>query len=280
MPEDPFGIVYLRGRNSVFHRIDPISKIAISVLIVYLAIFTIREIMHVAVLLIVTLIMLALCKPKFREFIRPLRLLMVILVPFSIAVTLSFAAQGPLMGFGPEDVAYLNLGPLVVPYSKIGLRYATSIFLRATAVCLSALIVTWTTHPRDLVYTLTRNFKLNYKIAWTIFLTLVYAPLIAYESTMISYAQKVRGLKYTKWNIAAVLRNFLLPLMLRGSKKALTTSIALEVRGFGAYPDRTFRYLPPPSKYTKIVIAICVAIAIIYSIYYPPSLTILAPTTV
>lgn len=271
MPEDPFGLVYLKGRTSIFHRLDPISKGILLACVIFLSLFSIREITHLIGLFALIIVFQLACKPTIREFLRPQKILLPIILPFLVATTFTFALQGPLMGFGPEDIGYIDLQIFSLPYSKIGWRYGYNIFLRAMIVCMASLLLTWTTRPRDLVYTITHSLRLNYKLAWSVFLTLIYAPLLAYESTMIRYAQRVRGVKYSKYNIKQIITKYLLPLVVRGARKAFVTSLALDARAFGAWDTRTFRYEPPKPKYSKLVIILCIAVVVIYSIFYPPN---------
>jgi len=270
LPEDPFGLVYLKGRTSIFHKMSPLDKIILLGCVVVLAVLSIQLVAHLLILLAVIIVSLIACKPTFREFLRPWKILLPIFIPMVLLPPLSFAAQAQWY-WGTQDIRYLNLVFFSIPYSEIGLRYGYVIFLRGIAVCLSALILTWTTQPRDLIYTMVKQLKVNYRLAWSAFLALIYSPLITYEATMISYAQKIRGVKYSKFNFIAAFKKFLFPLILRGAKKAVVTSLALDGRAFGTYPSRTFRYPPQKWKYSTVIAIIVIAITIIYVIHYPPN---------
>ena len=274
MPEDPFGLVYLSGRNTIFHKLDPVTKFAFLGMVIVLAMFSISQWSHALILFVIVTVFLLMCKPHAREFLRPLKLLLPLFIPFVLLTTfVTFTLQQSLIGsFGASDIGHLGLFGFQIPYSKVGASFGLNIFLRGMTVAFASLWLSWTTHPRDLVYSLVNDFKIGYKFAWGAFLALIYSPLIAYEGQMIVYSQRIRGVKYSKWNTSAVLKNLIIPLVLRGAKKAIVTSFALEGRAFGAYPDRTFRTKPKPSKYSRVVTIIIIAIVIVYCIYYPPTM--------
>jgi energy-coupling factor transport system permease protein len=266
--------VYLSGRNSIFHKLDPVTKFAFLGMVIVLAMFSIREWSHAFILFGIVTVFLLMCKPRAKEFFRPLKLLLPLFVPFVLLTTfVTFTIQSSVIGsFGAADLGTIGFPGFLIPYSKTGASFGFNIFLRGMTVAFASLWLSWTTHPRDLVYSLVNDFKINYKFAWGAFLALIYSPLIAYEGQMIVYSQRIRGVKYNKWNTTAVLKNLIIPLVLRGAKKAVVTAFALEGRAFGTYRDRTFRSKPKPSKYSRIVTIIIIAITIIYVVYYPPTM--------
>jgi energy-coupling factor transport system permease protein len=273
LPVDPFGLTYLRDRNSIFHKMDPLDKMILLGCVVILAIFSIPNNVHLVILLGLVTVAQVLCQPSLGEFLRPQKLLLAVFIPFLLLVTLTFSIQAPLIGLPKSDTSYLDILGVAIPYSQAGWRYGVSIFLRGMNVGMASLVLSWTTHPKDLVYTMVTKLKLNYRLAWSAFLALIYSPLIAYEAQMISYAQRVRQVKYNRYNLKDVFQKFLFPLMVRGSRKAVVTAMALDVRAFGAYPERTFRTHRTRSKYSMAFGMICLLLTIIYVIYNPPTLT-------
>ena len=271
MPEDPFGLVYIKGKNSIFHKMNPIDKLIILGCIVILVLFSMRNVYHILILLLLIVIGQFLCGPTLRQWVRPQKLFIPIFILFAFVVAFTFNLQSSIVGIGgPEDIGYLNILGVSIPYSKMGWRYGYYIAFRGITVGMAALILAWSTHPRDLVYSLVNTLKINYRIAWGGFLALIYSPLIAYEGTMINYAQKVRGIKYNKWNIIELSKNLAIPLIVRGAKRAMITSMALDTRGFGAFPDRTFRFKPPQSKFSRIFAILVLCLTAIYVWYNPP----------
>ncbi|MEM2896276.1 MAG: hypothetical protein QXG01_01675, partial [Candidatus Bathyarchaeia archaeon] len=81
MPEDPFGLVYLKGRFSFFHKMAPLDKIIFLGCVVVLAVLSIQIVTHLLILLAIVIGCLITCKPTFREFLRPWKLLLPIFIP-------------------------------------------------------------------------------------------------------------------------------------------------------------------------------------------------------
>jgi energy-coupling factor transporter transmembrane protein EcfT len=137
------------------------------------------------------------------------------------------------------------------PITREGISFGLAIALRIVGVVAASSIVFKTTDPRDLVYGLHRYLRIPYRFAYIIFAGLRFIPLMQYEADTIREAQTVRGVSLARGTgLAGGLRTalskpaqwktLLVMLIANGMRHVPASTIALEVRGFGMYPHRTF----------------------------------------
>jgi energy-coupling factor transport system permease protein len=225
--------------TSFMHRLDPLSKLAWS-FVVLLWLLTLREPLPVLVVGLAVVVVGALfgglsavdllaTAAKLSVLGFPIVLIQALLYPGETAL-----AQGP---FGPITAE--------------GVSFGLAIALRIVGVVAASTIVFKTTDPRDLVYGLHRYLKIPYRYAYIIFAGLRFIPLIQYEGEIIREAQRVRGVHLVRGSgLLAHLRalpsaparwkTFLVMLIANGMRHVPASTIALEVRGFGMHPTRTF----------------------------------------
>ncbi len=254
MAGDPVGLAYLAHARSPLHRMGPNPKLLWLTCIVLVS-FT-QDVLHLTILTVVsTLIALTLTGVSLRRAWTPIWVLLVIWGPFVLLPPVAYQFQADLMGLAASDTTRIQVLGFEIVYSQIGLDYGIMIFLRAFIVCMACLAVVWTTHPTDTVHALTKSIRLPYKLAWSIFLALIYTPLILHEYEVITHAQAVRGLRNRRGIMGMVdtVRNTFFPLLIRGLRKGSVTSLAMESRGFGAYPTRVFRTDLPRSRWDPVL---------------------------
>ena len=130
----------------------------------------------------------------------------------------------------------------------------------------SAVIFTQTTSLRNLVYS-SIQAELPYRYAFAFMIGLRYIPLIQNEIWSYKYSPKITGL----WSIKAyeehqhVFKNLIYKistLLIALFPKAHTTAMAIEIRGFGAYPKRTNLHIVPWRIQDTILLIIFVGITI------------------
>ena len=129
----------------------------------------------------------------------------------------------------------------------------------------SAVIFTQTTSLRNLVYS-SIQAGLPYRYAFAFMIGLRYIPLIQNEAGVINIAQKLRGFGLSKhMSISYVFKNLIYKistLLIALFRKAHTTAMAIEIRGFGAYPKRTNLHIVPWQIQDTILLIIFVGITI------------------
>jgi energy-coupling factor transport system permease protein len=215
-------------RDSVVHRADSLSKL-FWVLAVALAMFQFRQPLSGA-LMLTSLLLLALLLAR----VPPGVLLRSAPLIFGVASLLGmfhlFVTPGPPV---------YQLGPAGI--SEAGLRNGAGFFFRLSVVVLASFMLIWTTDIRDLMVGLVR-LGLPYRFAFAIFMALRFLPMVQQEVDAVRAAHAIRGRasrsrlrhRFRLW------QRYLFTVIINGLRKAENTAIAIESRGFGAYPDRSY----------------------------------------
>ncbi|HEX9014285.1 MAG TPA: energy-coupling factor transporter transmembrane component T [Anaerolineaceae bacterium] len=162
------------------------------------------------------------------------RILSAVSILFILAVF--FLIGGFFYRVGPP---LFHIGPLVYTYDALLVRGSSA--ARIMNVVLSSMLFIWVTNPRDFVTGLVR-LGLPYRIAFTIFVGLNYIPILTNEMHYIEEAQTLRGLHHDRSirSFARQYTTFLVAILLRSLRKAQITAFALDSKGFGAHPERTY----------------------------------------
>lgn len=214
--------------GSLFNRIDAISK-AFWVLIVILFTFQFQtNLSRVLVLasLLFTVIFLARVPINILIKASPIILIMGGLL---FLVNLFFTPSTHFI-----NIAGISLG-------QEGLDKGLFLFLRITIMVLASFTLIWTTDIRDLMVGLV-HLGMPYRYAFSIFLALRFLPIIQQEVDAVKAAHAIRGRassspirhRFRLW------QRYLFTVIVNGLRKAESTALAIESRGFGAYPDRTY----------------------------------------
>jgi len=220
-------ILYIR-RSSLLTRMDPLSKFFALIL---LGVIVFTQPYWIGAILFLTLILVAVFCGNLQP--REMRL------GLSMAIFLGvFMIIGGFWTAGGETILF-KLGPL--RYTLEGLIKRGTNAIRIIDIMFSSFLFIWTTNPRDFVVGLT-YLGLPYRIAFTIFVGLNYIPIIVNEFSMIKEAQILRGIQDDR-TPGGLMRRYLTSLvsiLIRGLRKAQITAFALDSKGFGAYPSRTY----------------------------------------
>ena len=170
----------------------------------------------------------------------PLGYILRSLLPF-LLVVLSFVLFNTIFHRPlPGETLLFTLGPLNV--SREGLEIGLSVGLRVLFLISTSLLFVATTSPQELVLSLVQQAKLGYKLAYALLVAYRFIPLFADEYATIRAAGRVRGLG-TKEGFFARLRSLrrdAVPLLASAIRRSERLAIAMDSRGFGAYPTRTY----------------------------------------
>lgn len=158
----------------------------------------------------------------------------------AIGVLLALASLFLIGGiFYGQGEPIFQVGP--IGYTVEGLTVRGAAAARILNVMLSSMVFVWVTNPRDFVTGLVR-LGVPYRIAFTIFVGLNYIPILQNEMAMIRDAQRLRGLRRDR-SLSGRIRaygTYVVAVLLRSLRRAETTAFALDSKGFGAYPERTY----------------------------------------
>lgn len=132
-----------------------------------------------------------------------------------------------------------TLGPLTG--TEEGLVKGLGYFYRLAIMVMASFLLIWTTNIRELMVGLVR-LGIPYRYAFAIFMALRYLPIVQQEVDAVKAAHAIRGRaarspflhRFRLW------QRYLFTVIVNGLRKAENTALAIESRGFGAFPDRTF----------------------------------------
>ncbi len=172
--------------------------------------------------------------------------------------------------FTPGGSQILGVGGISL-VSALGLQRAGAVVLRILIVVASAGIMT-TSSSRDIVQGLSQ-WKVPYEIAFMVAVAIRFLPLLREEALDILTAVQLRGLELERIPVRQRLRVYsylLTPMISSVLGKARELAIAVEMRGFRAYPERTsYRALRPGGRdYAVSVLALLLTGLFIWRVYY------------
>jgi energy-coupling factor transport system permease protein len=141
--------------------------------------------------------------------------------------------------FADPGAPVYTIGPLTI--TDGGLREGPIFFFRLSVVVLASFVLIWTTDTRDLMVSLAKA-GIPYRYAFAVFLALRFLPMVQREVNAVQAAHAIRG-RATRSGLVHRFRlwqRYMFTVLINGLRKAEMTATALECRGFGAYPDRTY----------------------------------------
>lgn len=144
-----------------------------------------------------------------------------------------------------------------------GFETAVLVNLRLLIIILSALIVV-IGETRDYLLAMTQC-KVPYEIAFMILAALRFLPMLREEAHDILNAAQMRGLRLKKAGLTAQARAYIsivVPVVAGAIRRAEQLSIAMEARGFRAFPRRTYlRRLHMRAADRTYCVAFCMVLA-------------------
>lgn len=219
---------YLR-QDSVLHRMDVISKLLVVVIISIAVYFYKNPIQVLPMPILFFLLALVLGRVRFPVAFWSFMVFVAFGVFVAFFQMLSHQAGEPLL-----RILFLSVTPE-------GLRLAELFMLRMATIGCAALVFLWTTNPKQFAVALV-YLRIPYRFAFAVLVALRFLPLIQDEISKIRDAHLIRGIKQEK-GIQGFFHNwqrYLFPILVNGLRKSETASIAMDSRGFGLFPTRTY----------------------------------------
>ncbi len=142
--------------------------------------------------------------------------------------------------FSPGSEVLLAIGSVSLITTE-GLIMGASVVLRITVVIAAAMLLT-TFSSRDFVLGLVQ-WRVPYELAFMVSIALRFLPIFRDEFINVVTAVQLRGVELKKipWGQKlAMYRRLALPIVYGAMLKAQQLAIAMETRGFRAYPRRTY----------------------------------------
>lgn len=226
-------------RDSLIHRLNPLSKLAWALGVMVLALTFNHP--YFLLGLLVSVGMVGLMGGVLKD-------LMFVMKGLSIFAVILVLLQ--VLFYQGEYREALTLG------LAMGLRMMT--------VVLSFLIFLSTTQYKDIILVLTEKLKLPYDYVFMFMTSLRFVPTFLNEAVQVGYAQQVRGCPIDSGNPLRKLKAYIavaLPLVLISLKKAERLAIAMETRGFGC-SNRTYFKEPIIRPVDYVVISLVVVLIV------------------
>lgn len=227
MSDNSHSLQYV-DRDSPIHRAYPLVKLA-WVFLIAAGLFIYREpLSGLVMLILVFLAAVVVARVPVRTVLRSSKLI------FGLGILLMF-----FHFFADPGQPVYHVGPLTI--TDGGLHEGPIFFFRLSVVVLASFVLIWTTDIRDLMVSLTQ-VGVPYRYAFAVFLALRFLPLVQREVDAVQAAHAIRG-RTSRSGLVHRLKlwqRYMFTVLINGLRKAEATATAIECRGFGAYPDRTY----------------------------------------
>ena len=214
--------------GSLFTRIDALSKL-VWVVFVIVVTFQLQSNMARAVMLgLLLIITVILARVPFKSVWQAAP---IILIMGALLFVVNL--------FTVKSTSYMDIGGFTVGVQ--GFERGLEFFLRITIMVLASFIFIWTTDIRDLMAGLVR-IGMPYRYAFAIFLALRFLPIVQQEVDAVKAAHAIRG-RASNSPIRHRIRlwqRYMFTVIVNSLRKAESTALAIDSRGFGAYPTRTY----------------------------------------
>lgn len=153
------------------------------------------------------------------------------------------------LSIGVFNVAFADeqLGPTILALGPVRVGAETlvngaGLALRLLAIVLAGLLATATTEPTDLADSLVQQLRVSPRFAIGALAGLRLLPVLAQEWQTLAMARRARGVDAGRLPLAAatLFAGQLLALLVAAIRRATRMAAAMDARGFGAAPCRTF----------------------------------------
>lgn len=231
--------------DSVIHRLDPRTKLAVTFLYVVSLFLAVNKYMY---LLAVAALAFYICLSKvpLTYMLRGLQSIWLFLL-LSVVLNMFFTKGTPWI-----DWKFIHI-------SFQGVRNACYILLRIVCLVLGASVITYTTTPTKLTDGLERAFRIFkrwkmpvHEIAMMISIALRFIPILVEELDKIMKAQQARGADFETGNLFRRLKNLfpvILPMFVSAIRRANDLALAMEARCYRGGEGRTKM---KPLRYSKV----------------------------
>ena len=224
--------------NSIIHRLDPRTKIILSILFI-VAVFTASNPISLIFLAVITVILILLSKISFKVILKSIKPLVFILIFTALLnIFLTKGETDPLFAYE------------VISIYTEGLVRAAYMFSRVLIFILSStVLLTYTTSPISLTDGIESLLSPLKKIgvpvhtfAMMMSIALRFIPILVEETEKIMNAQKSRGADFTTGGLvkrAKALIPILIPLLVSAFNRADELATAMECRCYRGDKNRT-----------------------------------------
>ncbi len=243
-------------RNSFVHRLNPLTKFLVLILIVIFAVTIVSDITSLCVFGFLLLgfvgagISLRYAFGRLRRLLTFILLIAVVQLLFTPYGTVLFYLIPPLApGFGP-----------FFPITVTGIVNAINLAFRLINIVLASALFVASTDPSRFAAALT-SLRIPYRYGYTLVLALRLVTLFDDESNTVQAAQRARGIPLDQ----GVIRGFLhriqytfMPILFSALGRVDSLTLAMDGRGFGFAPTRTYLDFPEFMKKDWMIIVLSI----------------------
>ena len=249
-------------RPSPIHRLTGASKLFCLILWSLAAMSGFHTPLLIA-LTLASVVLFKLSKIRVKDISFMLGATMIFLVLNNLLIYL-FSPEHGVEIYGSRTVLLEGIGRYTLTAEQ--LFYHLNVVLKYTCTIPIVLLFVCTTDPSEFAASLNR-VGVSYRISYAVALALRYIPDIQREYHDIALAQQARGVEMSKKaRLTDRLRSvskILIPLILSSMERIDTISNAMELRGFGKNPKRSWYSGRPFTRGDMAAMAVCVALMVL-----------------
>lgn len=264
--------------DTFVHRLSGLSKLVCFLLLTSAIMFTYDTRVIIGVLVLSYIIILV-SKIRFSQ-IKVMLIYVGIFLLFNFILTFLFSPQYGVEIYGTRHELFKIAGPYVMTAEQ--LFYQVTKFLKYLSVIPLGIIFILTTNPSEFASSL-NGIGVSYRVCTSLALTLRYFPDVAADYNTISLAQQARGIEMSaKASLIDRLKrtaSILIPLIMTTMERIDIISNAMDLRGFGKHPKRTWYMKKPLKKADYLAMAVSLVVLLVslyvrffinHSIYWNP----------
>lgn len=220
--------------DSFLQRLNPLTKLAFAIGLIVLLTAIVDPITPLVLSAMTLLAVWRLGRVPLGDLARLLLPFLVLLIGLVWTTTLFYV---PSPGTHPR--ALTTLGPFLVTDQALG--YALAVGLRLVGFFAASLLFVLTTDPTDLIRALVQQLRLSYRFGYGAHAAYRFVPFFEADLATIRLARRLRGVPEAGGPVARVQQyaGYLVPLLAGAIRRADRVALAMDARGFGAFPDRT-----------------------------------------
>jgi energy-coupling factor transport system permease protein len=219
--------------DSWLHRLNPLTKLALTVPVAVVVSLIFEPVTPLVMTAVAVLVTWRLGKVPLAGLLRGLGFALLLGFGMFWTGVLYYAGQG-------SDAPSVVSGPLHI--SEASLVYGLTMLSRTLAIFATSALFVLTTNPIDFVVALIQQGRLPARVGYAVFAAYRFVPLVQEELDNIRAAHQVRGAASGRGFVARVRQSigYAIPLLAISVRRAERVALAMDSRGFGARPDRTY----------------------------------------
>jgi energy-coupling factor transport system permease protein len=217
--------------DSFLHRVNPLTKLAFTVVIMIVLTVVVDPITPLAVACLGIASIVVLGRVPLAQALKTLR-------PFGVV---SFGLFWTTALFYASPARRLvEFGPVVL--TDEGLAYGVAIMFRILAIFVVSLLFTLTTDPTAFLQALVQRAHVSPRFGYGIIAAYRFVPLFDGQLATIQAAHRIRGVATAGGPTAQYRRlvGHMVPLLAGAIRHAERVALAMDARGFGAVVERTY----------------------------------------